>query len=78
MTEILITLSNLDGSDNQIQILRDLIQNELDRCPVCREIQRKTDHLPYHCNNCFTRRDERWLRSLEKRALSALKWNVIQ
>ena len=78
MTKILIALSDLDGSSTQIKILHDLLDIELERCPVCKDVQRQTDHLPYHCNNCFIIRDERWLLQLEKRARAALTWNVVQ
>jgi hypothetical protein len=68
--QILIKIDNPDGPDAELLVVRDLIQNELDRCVSCTKIHKLTKLLPYHCNTCFVIRDERWLLQLQRRARS--------
>ena len=72
MTQILIALYEVDGTAEEIVILEDLISNELDRCPECKEIRDKTGHLLYYCTTCWVRRDDRWLQSISRRAHAAV------
>lgn len=72
MTEILITVDNLDGSDIENATIRQLIDLELERCPNCNRAYKRTNLLPFHCNSCFVLRDERWLRHLLNRTRSLL------
>ena len=72
MTQILIALYDVDGTVEEVKVINDLIADELNRCPTCSKVKERTEHLPFHCNDCFVRRDERWIRSLERRAHSAV------
>ena len=68
--KLLITLADSDSSDQELATIRQLIEVELEKCFICAGMYEKTSHLPYHCANCATLRDERWLRDLVSKARS--------
>ena len=72
MTQILITLDSVDCSDVETATVRQLIDLELKQCPRCNQIHSERNLLPFHCQSCFTLRDERWMRHLLNRTRSLL------
>ena len=68
--KLLVTLSDSDSSDHELATIRQLIEIELEKCFICERTYKETHHLPFHCDNCATLRNERWLREMISKAKS--------
>ncbi len=68
--KLLITFMDTDSSDHELATVRQLIEVELEKCFICEKTYKETKHLPFHCNNCTTLRNERWLHDLINKSRS--------